>query len=83
MSSLIVMHNSQIMLLEMAVKNVSNYSLYIVVFHLDILFPRYLLSYPLSLFFFKVLMISKSRISQHEFISTFENIGHSSFLTKD
>lgn len=83
MSSLIVMHNSQIMLLEMAVKNVSNYSLYIVVFHLDILFPRYLLSYPLSLFFFKVLMISKSRISQREFISTFENIGHSSFLTKD
>lgn len=85
MSSLIVMHNSQIMLLEMAVKNVSNYCLYIVVFHLDILFPRYLLSYPLSLslFFFKVLMISKSRISQHEFISTFENIGHSSFLTKD
>lgn len=51
MSSLIVMHNSQIMLLEMAVKNVSNYSLYIVVFHLDILFPRYLLS-SLSLFFF-------------------------------
>lgn len=84
MSSLIVMHNSQIMLLEMAVKNVSNYCLYIVVFHLDILFPRYLLSYPLSLsLFFKVLIISKSRISQHEFISTFENIGHSSFLTKD
>lgn len=83
MSSLIVMHNSQIMLLEMAVKNVSNYCLYIVVFYLDILFPRYLLSYPLSLFFFKVLIISKSRISQHEFISTFENIGHSSFLTKD
>lgn len=53
MSSLIVMHNSQIMLLEMAVKNVSNYCLYIVVFYLDILFPRYLLSYLLSLFFFK------------------------------
>lgn len=52
MSSLIVMHNSQIMLLEMAVKNVSNYCLYIVVFHLDILFPRYLLSYPLSLSLF-------------------------------
>lgn len=53
MSSLIVMHNSQIMLLEMAVKNVSNYCLYIVVFHLDILFPRYLLSLSsLSLFFF-------------------------------
>lgn len=55
MSSLIVMHNSQIMLLEMAVKNVSNYCLYLVVFHSDILFPRYLLFCPfLSSFFFKV-----------------------------
>lgn len=63
MSSLIVMHNSQIMLLEVAVKNVSNYtSSYFTI-----------IIYSLVIFFYTILMI-KVKVGFRNTIDNIENI---------